>query len=672
MIKFNRRKVVLMCADIFIIFVAALMSNLMITIVHGQVFENSRLMAAGVANAALCFMALWICGTYGKAWRYFNIRDYFSCVYGVVTGCAVYTAVCYIGNRPEILQFQIFTAIIACMGIILFRLLFRRAFLAVRTHSQDEKRLRLMIVGAGQAAKFLLEEIHQGKQNDAKALSEYFPVCIVDDDYTRRVDKIKGIPVLGTTNDIPNLCVQQKIDVIIFAIPSCDDKNSKRIIDLCASTKLPVKKIPYLGQLLLSDDLKSNSLLRQVSDIRPEDLLGRPPISFDCEDTRRLVQDKICMITGGGGSIGSELSRQIAKYRPKQLIIVDIYENNAYDIQQELVMEYGDTLDLVVLIASVRDYHRMNQVFDKYRPQLVFHAAAHKHVPMMEGSPAEAIKNNIVGTFNIATLADFYGIEKFVMISTDKAVNPTNVMGASKRCCEMIIQYMAQNPTKTQFVTTRFGNVLGSNGSVIPLFKRQIESGRPVTVTHPDIIRYFMTIPEAVSLVLQAGAMASGGEIYVLDMGAPVKITTLAENLIRMYGKVPYQDVEIKFTGLRPGEKLFEELLMKEEGLKATSNEKIFIGNQIPIQPDTFLKKLEKLKQLSNQDEEEKVITYLADVVPTFHHKPLQNQKQSMVDAQKAAAPAAANAAETAANIQKAKIPAPAEALDDRDTALVS
>ena len=324
---------------------------------------------------------------------------------------------------------------------------------------------------------------------------------------------------------------------------------------------------------------------------------------------------------GRRGSIGSELVRQIANYSPKQIISVDIYENNAYDIQQELLLEYGNSLNLETIIASVRDYDKMETLFKKYRPQLVFHAAAHKHVPLMETVPEEAVKNNIFGTFNVATLAEFYGADKFVMISTDKAVNPTNVMGATKRACEMIIQYKAQNSEHTEFVTTRFGNVLGSNGSVIPLFRRQIEHGQPVTVTHPDIIRYFMTIPEAVSLVLEAGAMAKGGEIFVLDMGAPVKITTLAENLIRMYGKVPYKDVPIVFTGLRPGEKLFEELLMDEEGLKSTANKKIFIGNQIKIDDEDMLDKLQKLHIAAERNDSEKTVELLAQLVPTFHHQ---------------------------------------------------
>ena len=350
-------------------------------------------------------------------------------------------------------------------------------------------------------------------------------------------------------------------------------------------------------------------------------MLGRKPIEFDRRKIKEFIRGKVCMVTGGGGSIGSELVRQIAAYNPEQVIIVDIYENNAYDIQQELVLEYGADLNLVTLIASVRDYDKMESIFRKYRPQLVFHAAAHKHVPLMETVPEEAVKNNIFGTYNVAKLAQKYGTDKFVMISTDKAVNPTNVMGATKRACEMIIQYMAQTSTHTEYVTTRFGNVLGSNGSVIPLFRKQIESGSPVTVTHPDIIRYFMTIPEAVSLVLEAGSMAKGGEIFVLDMGAPVKITTLAENLIRMYGKVPYKDVQIIFTGLRPGEKLFEELLMDEEGLQSTENKKIFIGNQIQIDPDELNRKLDDLKLVADANDSEKTVALLSDLVPTFHHQ---------------------------------------------------
>ena len=430
-----------------------------------------------------------------------------------------------------------------------------------------------------------------------------------------------GIPICGTTNEIAKWCRKEAVDMIILAIPSLDDQNRKRILNIASETSCKIKIIPYLTDML-TDDNANVQIMSAAQDIRIEDLLGREPVRFDSSDVKSFISGKVCMVTGGGGSIGSELVRQISKYKPKQIIIVDIYENNAYDIQQELYMDYGrDELNLVTLIASVRDYDKMNLIFKTYRPDIVFHAAAHKHVPLMETVPEEAVKNNIFGTFNCATLAEYYEVDKFVMISTDKAVNPTNVMGATKRCCEMIIQYMAQNYTNTDFVTTRFGNVLGSNGSVIPLFRKQIETGKPVTVTHPDIIRYFMTIPEAVSLVLQAGAMAHGGEIFVLDMGEPVKIVTLAENLIRMYGKVPYQDVEIKFTGLRPGEKLYEELLLNEEGLTETANKKIFIGNQIEITPEKFMGQLQELKEAALKNNSELTLKLLAEIVPTFHHE---------------------------------------------------
>ena len=414
-------------------------------------------------------------------------------------------------------------------------------------------------------------------------------------------------------------------------------------MEICSKTGVPVKIVPFIGNLIFDE---KTPLLEQVRDIKVEDLLGRDPIKFDNEDIKRFIGGKVCMVTGGGGSIGSELVRQIAKYHPKQVIIVDIYENNAYEIQQELVMEYGKELNLVTLIASVRDYYRINQIFKKYKPQVVFHAAAHKHVPLMEVSPMEAIKNNIVGTFNVASLAQFHLVEKFVMISTDKAVNPTNVMGASKRCCEMIVQYLAQqNDGRTEFVTTRFGNVLGSNGSVIPLFKKQIEQGKPVTVTHPDVIRYFMTIPEAVSLVMEAAAIAKGGEIFVLDMGKPVRIVALAENLIRMYGKVPYKDVEIKFVGLRPGEKIKEELLMNEEGLQKTANKLIYIGKQIQIDSTTFAMKLRILRDAALKNNEKIAVDALHEMVPTFvtpeefNKHELEKHAQHLADAQKNPAP---------------------------------
>jgi FlaA1/EpsC-like NDP-sugar epimerase len=446
------------------------------------------------------------------------------------------------------------------------------------------------------------------------------PVCLIDDD-RYKIGKFCGnVLVAGGTSDIPKIAKQERIELILFSIPSCPPKDRQAILDQCSKTGLPVKVLPFVGTLLESSNFDEfKGFATQIRDIKVEDLLGREPIKFDNKDIRSYIENKVCMVTGGGGSIGSELVRQIAKYNPKQIIIVDIYENNAYEIQQELVMEYGNSLNLVTLIASVRDYFRMNQIFKKYNPQVIFHAAAHKHVPLMENNPMEAIKNNVIGTFNIATLALLNRVQKFVMISTDKAVNPTNVMGASKRCCEMIVRFMSMNnDSQTEFVVTRFGNVLGSNGSVIPLFKRQIEQGKPVTVTHPDIIRYFMTIPEAVSLVLEAASIAHGGEIFVLDMGQPVKIVTLAENLIRMYGKVPYKDVQIKFTGLRPGEKIKEELLMNEEGLKTTKNKLIFIGKQIDIDTSKFINDLWKLKNAAAENDDEVAIRTLHEIVPTF------------------------------------------------------
>ena len=479
--------------------------------------------------------------------------------------------------------------------------------------------IRTMIIGGGAAGQMLINEIFNAQKSpytDDKYSAQFDPVCIIDNDPAKHGKEVLGVKVVGRSDDIVRVAEEYEIEQIILAIPSLTAEKRKEIIDICNKTKLPLKMVPFIGTLILDD---SATLLGQVRDINVEELLGRDPITFDNKDIKNFIGGKVCMVTGGGGSIGSELVRQIAKYSPKQVIIVDIYENNAYEIQQELVMEYGSDLDLVTLIASVRDYYRINQIFERYKPQIVFHAAAHKHVPLMESSPMEAIKNNVIGTFNVATLAQFHDVQKFVMISTDKAVNPTNAMGASKRCCEMIVQYLSQqHEGETEFVTTRFGNVLGSNGSVIPLFKKQIEQGKPVTVTHEDIIRYFMTIPEAVSLVMEAAAIANGGEIFVLDMGQPVRIVTLAENLIRMYGKVPYKDVPIVFTGLRPGEKIKEELLMMEEGLKKTSNKLIFIGNQIDIDEEHFASRLKKLRDAAQLNDEAVAIQALHEMVPTF------------------------------------------------------
>lgn len=416
---------------------------------------------------------------------------------------------------------------------------------------------------------------------------------------------------MGGRDKILENVEKYKINEIILAMPSAKKKEIQAILGICKNTDADLKILPGVYQLVNGD-----VSVQKLRNVEIEDLLGREPIDIKTETIGRYVYDKVVLVTGGGGSIGSELCRQIAANRVKRLIIFDIYENNAYDIQQELKHKYPD-LDLVVLIGSVRNSRKINSVFAKYRPDIVYHAAAHKHVPLMEDSPNEAIKNNVFGTYKTALAADRYGVEKFVLISTDKAVNPTNIMGASKRMCEMIIQTFSHR-CKTEYVAVRFGNVLGSNGSVIPLFKKQIAAGGPVTITHPDIIRYFMTIPEAVSLVLQAGASAKGGEIFVLDMGEPVKILDLAKNLIRLSGYTVGEDIEIKFTGLRPGEKLYEELLMSEEGLQSTANELIHIGKPIDFDEDQFLKDLEDLYRAAYA-EEEGMKEIVHKIVPTYH-----------------------------------------------------
>lgn len=625
--KFRYRKIALAVADGFIIAISALIADFLLMIA-GSGLSRRELTISIVIGTISCLATLALCRAYDKLWRYFNRKDYLSCVFGVAAGIAVTYVVTYISRGYVPIIYTFVHCLTSIIGICLFRFVFKRTFIDLVEAGRSESKCKCtMIIGGGQACRMLLKEIHNAQNSPNRNQSAMFtPVCILDDAPKKIGTEIGGVTIVGTTAEIQKYADEKNIEQIIFAIPSCLEDERQRILDICSKTTVPVKIIPFIGNLIFDDN--NPSLLTQVRDIRVEDLLGREPIKFDNANIKNFISGKVCMVTGGGGSIGSEFVRQIAKYRPKQVVIVDIYENNAYDIQQELVMEYDDSLNLVTLIASVRDYYRMNQIFKKYKPQIVFHAAAHKHVPLMEVSPMEAIKNNVVGTFNTATLAQFHDVEKFVMISTDKAVNPTNVMGASKRCCEMIVQYLAQqHEGVTEFVTTRFGNVLGSSGSVIPLFKRQIEQGKPVTVTHPDIIRYFMTIPEAVSLVMEAAAIAHGGEIFVLDMGQPVRIVALAENLIRMYGKVPYKDVEIKFTGLRPGEKIKEELLMNEEGLQKTANKLIFIGKQIDIEAEVFIDKLYILRDAAKENDEMLAVQALHDIVPTFVTPEEFNQK---------------------------------------------
>lgn len=461
-----------------------------------------------------------------------------------------------------------------------------------------------MIVGAGAAGNAILKEIESSSYVNMKVC------CVVDDNPGCHGKYLRGVPIVGDRTVIHDSVDKYGIDEIIIAIPSANRSKIKPLLEICKETGCKMRILPGMYQLINGE--VNVSKLREV---QIEDLLGRDPIEVNIDEIIGYVQNKTVLVTGGGGSIGSELCRQIAMHHPKQLIIVDFYENNAYEIQQELKSRFPK-LSLEVLIASVRNTHRMDEIFRIYRPDIVYHAAAHKHVPLMEDSPNEAIKNNVFGTLKTALAADKYGTRKFVLISTDKAVNPTNIMGASKRICEMVIQNLNQH-SQTDFVAVRFGNVLGSNGSVIPLFKQQIERGGPVTVTHPDIIRYFMTIPEAVSLVLQAGAYAKGGEIFILDMGEPMKIYDLAVNLIKLSGYRPNEDIAIEFTGLRPGEKMYEELLMDEEGLRETANKMIYIGRPIEFNEQEFEQQLQKLEELSKADSEE-IRRAVKEMVPTY------------------------------------------------------
>ena len=552
---------------------------------------------------------------YQGIWKYASASDLVNIILACLVSAVTQTVgMTLMGLRfPRSYPFMYFAVLTA--GISIFRFTYR--IIAYFRQKQQglikEGKTNTMIVGAGEAGNTLLKELQNSK------FVEQNVCCLVDDDPGKIGKYLRGVLVAGNRKDICRLAEEYHIDEIMIAIPSASHAEIQELLDICSQTSCKLKVLPGIYQLVNGE--VSVSKLRNVE---IEDLLGREPIDTQVESIMGYVSGKVVLVTGGGGSIGSELCRQIARHEPKQLVIFDIYENNAYDIQQELKRDYPE-LNLVVLIGSVRNTHRINGVFEKYHPQIVYHAAAHKHVPLMEDSPNEAIKNNVMGTYKTAQAADKYGVSRFVLISTDKAVNPTNIMGASKRLCEMVIQMM-NNRSKTEFVAVRFGNVLGSNGSVIPLFKKQIEEGGPVTVTHPDIIRYFMTIPEAVSLVLQAGAKAKGGEIFVLDMGKPVKILDLALNLIRLSGLKPYEDIDIVFTGLRPGEKLYEELLMDEEGLQSTDNKLIHIGKPIDFDEELFIHQLEELDELSRMDSP-KIKEKVMEVVPTYHMK--ENGKEA-------------------------------------------
>lgn len=552
---------------------------------------------------------------YQSIWTYAGINELINTFVGSVISAAVSFLATYAWIRLPI-SFYIFGWVLMFLSTGFIRIAYRllRRFYHKESIKSNENGKNsaenkatnpVMIIGAGAAAAMLIKEFRTSSLISDKV------VCLIDDNKNKHGRYLEGVPIVGGRSDIGHYAEKYHIKKIILAIPSIKNQDKKEILDLCKYTGCQVQTVPGVYQLINGEVSVS-----QLRDVEIEDLLGRDPIRMNIEEVLGYVQDQVVLVTGGGGSIGSELCRQLAAHHVKQLIIFDMYENNAYDIQQELKYKYPE-LDLKVLIGSVRNSNRLEDVFKTYRPDIVYHAAAHKHVPLMEDSPNEAIKNNVIGTYKTAMRADKYHTKRFVLISTDKAVNPTNIMGASKRLCEMIIQMYAQK-SETIFTAVRFGNVLGSNGSVIPLFKKQIAHGGPVTVTHPDIIRFFMTIPEAVSLVLQAGAYAKGGEIFVLDMGEPVKIADLARNLIRLSGFTPDVDIKIEFTGLRPGEKLYEELLMAAEGLQKTANQRIFIGNPLPVDADKLSEQLAFLgKEAWNECTNMKELVH--DIVPEYH-----------------------------------------------------
>lgn len=545
---------------------------------------------------SICLLGLfYVFKLYKSLWKYASIDEllnvFKACIVGGVVLFFVINPLFNIQFTFNMMPFHILLLIFFIGGIrFTYRVIRRDRRFSLQLQPKSKWK-NVLIVGGGNAGSTIIREL---QLNDEVKLR---PVGIIDDDQNKQGRTLHGVDILGTRHDITRIVKEKQVDEILFSIPSMNAKEMKQILDICQKTPCKLKTMPGLYQLI-----NGEVDVQKIRDVGIEDLLGREPIETNLDEIYHFLQGKVVLVTGGGGSIGSELCRQIASFQPKTLILIDIYENSAYDIQNELNAIYGKTLDLKVMIASVRDLSRLRQIFKQYQPDVVYHAAAHKHVPLMEDSPQEAIKNNVFGTLNVAKCAHEFHVSRFVLISTDKAVNPTNIMGASKRLAEMIVQSMNEQ-SHCEYVAVRFGNVLGSNGSVIPLFKRQIASGGPITVTHPDIIRYFMTIPEAVGLVLQAGAMAHGGEVFVLDMGEPVKIVDLAKGLIRLSGLELGKDIDIKYTGLRPGEKMFEELLMSEEGLLKTENKKIFIGRP-PIKKFELLKQdLEKLNRVLADDQ---------------------------------------------------------------------
>ncbi len=529
----------------------------------------------------------WVFGLYKKMWRYASIQELLGIFWSATFSALLTYILFWVLDTKIPRSVLLLTGLLSIFGIggsrFAYRVLRDRRS-KVRNHKDHSTKKRLMIVGGGDAGANLVKELVQNPE------SQYIPVVIVDDADWKLNNQIYNVPVKGNTDKIPSLVESEEIEDIIIAIPSASKSRIKEIVTVCQKTHANIKILPNINDLI-----NGKAELNQVRNVEVADLLGRDEVILDSSNIEAYIKDQVCLITGGGGSIGSEIVRQLVKYQPKEIVVIDIYENNVYDLQQALKRHYPN-LNFRVVIASVRDKERICKIFDEIRPDVVFHAAAHKHVPFMEENPSEAIKNNIFGTLNVAQCAHEHKVKRFILISTDKAVNPTNIMGATKRVAELIIQSINKQ-SDTEFTAVRFGNVLGSNGSVIPLFKDQIKAGGPVTITHPDITRYFMTIPEASRLVIQAGALAKGGEIFVLDMGEPVKIVDLATQLIELLGYKPNQDIKIEFIGLRPGEKLYEELLLEEEGLESTKQEGILIARPSDITHEEVLDVIQSIRQ---------------------------------------------------------------------------
>jgi len=602
-----RRKIGLLVLDVIFLNAAAILSFLVIYegVIPFEIKNNLfNICAIFTLTSIPIFYAFQL---YNSLWKYASINELLM----IVSACAAAVLLAHILCSVLSLYIPISAYLLYCFFCMFFigaiRLNYRllRRLRIIMSGNGTNGCKRVMIVGAGEAGAMVIKELNNHPEMGMK------PVVAIDDNKSKHRSRILGVPVYGGRESIQKVSEQKDIDEIIVAIPSAPKNEVRKILNECKKTKCKLKILPGMYELI-----DGKVAIKNIREVQIEDLLGREPVKVNIEEISQYLKDQIVLVTGGGGSIGSELCRQIARFEPKKLLILDIYENSTYMLHQELLKHYS-SLNQEVIIASVQDRPRMEAIFDKYRPQIVYHAAAHKHVPLMESNPTEAIKNNVFGTMNVAECADKYGAKRFVLISTDKAVNPTNIMGATKRIAEMIIQSMDAN-SNTEFVAVRFGNVLGSNGSVIPIFKKQIEEGGPVTVTHPEINRYFMTIPEAVQLVIQAGAMAKGGEIFVLDMGEPVKIVDLARDLIRLSGFEPDVDIKIEFTGLRPGEKLYEELLTAEEGLAATKHEKIFVGKPVYNDIHSLREEIEKLKLVLLQESNETVIDMLKYLVPTY------------------------------------------------------